>query len=120
MVTQPFVPPPGPGCYEATLGLRAINCSFTDEFAAVASKARGALVLERHRNVSGHARTAATACTRTQRSRQVMARGRQSKKRKVRKALGQRGRGRRAFFVQLTRELIRRKLHRGEIHISAL
>lgn len=72
MVMQPFVAP-GPGCYEATFGLRAINCSFTDEFVAVASKAWGALVLERHCNVSRHARTAATACTQTQCNRQVMA-----------------------------------------------
>lgn len=53
MVMQPFVAP-GRGCYEATLGLRAINCSFTDEFVAAASKAWGALVLERRRNVSRH------------------------------------------------------------------
>lgn len=37
MVMQLFVAP-GPGCYEATLGLRAINCSFTDEFMAAAMK----------------------------------------------------------------------------------
>lgn len=37
MVMQLFVAP-GPGCYEATLGLRAINCSFTDEFVAAASQ----------------------------------------------------------------------------------
>lgn len=74
-------------------------------------------MLERHRNVSGRARTAAAACTRTQRSRQVMA---------VKEAQGaqrrwdKEGEGDELFFVQLTRELIRRKLHRGEIHISAL
>lgn len=117
MVMQPFVAP-GLGCYEAILGLRAINCSFIEEFVAAAWKTWGALVLERHCNVSRHVRSAAMACTQTQCNRQAMAGGWQSKKHKVRKVLRQRGVT--SFFVQLTRELIRRKLHQGEIHISAL